>query len=361
MRIRKNQANLTHSERLAFTNALLELKRKPSRLPSSSGSTSRYDDYVYWHLMSMMNQTSSTPGSAHGGPAFLPWHRYYINQLELDLQQIDSTVTLPYWDWTVNNSTDPSASGSPWTNDFMGGDGDPNQGYAVTTGPFTGDNWKLTLFDDHHSDEPQDIRLRRQLGTLKNSSGATISINLPTNSEVQNCLLETPYYVSPWRAFQDLNNPSSMTVTKPSFCNRLEGWYGDGRIHNQVHLWVAGATQGSMYWMSSPNDPVFFLHHANVDRLWAQWQVANPNEGYHPTGTGSEVGPAGHNLNDPMKPWGNSVTPNSVLNHHSLGYAYDTDPTPLSEILIRAFNTEITTEKKVSIGSFITREDLEKM
>ncbi|TKH61965.1 tyrosinase family protein, partial [Bacillus cereus] len=102
MRIRKNQANLKQSERLAFTNALLELKRKPSRLPSSSGSTSRYDDYIYWHLMSMMNQTSSTPGSAHGGPAFLPWHRYYINQLELDLQQIDSTVTLPYWDWTVN-------------------------------------------------------------------------------------------------------------------------------------------------------------------------------------------------------------------------------------------------------------------
>ncbi|WP_255300642.1 hypothetical protein [Bacillus thuringiensis] len=47
------------------------------------------------------------------------------------------------------------------------------------------------------------------MGTFKKSSEATISINAPTNSEVQDCLLETPFYVSPWRTFQDLNNPSS--------------------------------------------------------------------------------------------------------------------------------------------------------
>lgn len=26
---------------------------------------------------------------------------------------------------------------------------------------------------------------------------------------------------------------------------------------------------------ASPGDPVFFLHHANLDRLWWQWQQAN--------------------------------------------------------------------------------------
>ena len=25
--------------------------------------------------------------------------------------------------------------------------------------------------------------------------------------------------------------------------------------------------------MSSPNDPAFWMHHANVDRVWAQWQL----------------------------------------------------------------------------------------
>jgi hypothetical protein len=32
---------------------------------------------------------------------------------------------------------------------------------------------------------------------------------------------------------------------------------------------------GSMNTMASPNDPVFFLHHANVDRLWESWQQVN--------------------------------------------------------------------------------------
>ncbi|MFV2064736.1 MAG: tyrosinase family protein [Chloroflexota bacterium] len=35
----------------------------------------------------------------------------------------------------------------------------------------------------------------------------------------------------------------------------------------------------------SPNDPIFFLHHANVDRIWASWQVANPGpDNYLPQG-----------------------------------------------------------------------------
>ena len=33
---------------------------------------------------------------------------------------------------------------------------------------------------------------------------------------------------------------------------------------------------------TSPNDPVFFLHHCNVDRLWAQWWSDNPKRPYLP-------------------------------------------------------------------------------
>src|SRR5207237_770766 len=101
-------------------------------------------------------------------------------------------------------------------------------------------------------------------------------------------------------------------------------------IHNRVHLWVAGGTPpqftdaGDMFWGTSPNDPVFWLHHANLDRLWAAWRRMYPSEPYRPSGSGSEVGPAGHNLYDKMQPW-NEKTPADVLDHRTLGYSYDTD------------------------------------
>ena len=84
--------------------------------------------------------------------------------------------------------------------------------------------------------------------------------------------------------------------------------------------------------MTSPNDPVFFLHHCNIDRLWALWQQSHPTEPYLPM----NGGPKGHDLNDPMFPWGEydpSVTPSSILNHWALGYMYDTEKPPIEQIL----------------------------
>ena len=98
----------------------------------------------------------------------------------------------------------------------------------------------------------------------------------------------------------------------PSFRNRLEGWYGSGNIHNRVHRWVGG----NMVSAASPNDPIFWLHHANIDRLWVTWQRQHPGSPYLPNGGG----PLGHNLNDAMSPFG--VTSASVLDIQVLGYSY---------------------------------------
>ena len=38
-------------------------------------------------------------------------------------------------------------------------------------------------------------------------------------------------------------------------------------MHNQGHIW----TGGTMLSAASPNDPAFFYHHANVDRLYQSW------------------------------------------------------------------------------------------
>ena len=78
---------------------------------------------------------------------------------------------------------------------------------------------------------------------------------------------------------------------------------------------------------ASPADPIFFLHHANIDRLWAAWIRLHPGAApYLPVGGAA----TGHNLNDalifsdaPPKPWAGTATPASVINHQALGYRYD--------------------------------------
>lgn len=296
MLLRKNQAALTVGERTAYVNAVLALKNS---VPSQMGLAGRYDDYVQMHMDSMM----ANPGWAHGRPAFLPWHREFLRRFELDLQAVDPTVTLPYWDWTVDQAANGPTTDIPWTSEFMGGDGDPAQDSQVTDGPFAfaAGQWTLNVVM-----APDPNYLQRSLGDPNGPSGGT----LPTPANVQGALTVVPYDQASWD-----RRP------QPSFRNRLEGWYGAGSIHNRVHLWVGGTMTG----MCSPNDPIFFLHHANVDRLWAQWQRSHADLTYAPPDA-STASLAGQRLDDPMQPFGEGFTPSALLDHLALGYQYDDEP-----------------------------------
>lgn len=54
-------------------------------------------------------------------------------------------------------------------------------------------------------------------------------------------------------------------------------------LHGNIHNIVGG--DGHMTWPEvSAFDPIFWLHHANVDRLFAMWQVLNPNSYFGPSG-----------------------------------------------------------------------------
>lgn len=297
--MRKNQATLSAAEKQAFVNALIQLK---TATPSQIGLTNRYDDYVQIHVDSM----ATMPGWAHRGPAFGPWHRVLLRNLELDLQAIDPSISLPYWDWTVDTSNGTGA-GSPWTDDFMGAMTANTD--VVTTGPFRANHhWPVNIREAGDTS----TSLIRALGrTQFQDPNAQVS-TLPTPANVQGALQETPYDRAPWGL-----------GAQPSFRDRLEGWHGPGSLHNRVHLWVGG----SMLPSTSPNDPIFFLHHCNVDRLWAQWQRQNSNLPYVPAANTAGA-PIGHRLTDPMQPWGGAVTVQSSLAHHALGYYYDSEPPP---------------------------------
>ena len=272
------------------------------------GSTlvSRYDDFVWAHHQVMMlgPNGNAGPNYAHRGPAFGPWHRELLKLYEAELQNAagDPTLTLPYWDWTMDRSAaDP---GFPFTTDFLGGDGAGNPNDKVTTGNFAG----LPL----NCDEEGYGYLRRHFG----GDGP----GLPPASAVQACLGITPYDSSTW------NINSAMAS---SFRNTLEGWVGPAAIHNAVHRWVGGSMEPG----TSPNDPVFFFHHSNIDRLWSIWEQKNSGAApYLPDNTTAAASGLTR-VNEDMSTFGRTaidryfgvdVTPGNVVNSKAIQW-YDTD------------------------------------
>ncbi len=67
-------------------------------------------------------------------------------------------------------------------------------------------------------------------------------------------------------------------------------------IHDQVHVWVGGSQhnpggepadrndpEGTMAQIPiAPADPIFWMHHANIDRLWWSWQNSQAGQNQHP-------------------------------------------------------------------------------
>src|SRR5215467_9812830 len=103
-----------------------------------SRKVSTYDLFVIWHVRAMMTMTppnQSQRNAAHSGPVFLPWHRFMLRQLELNLQRILSNPNfgLPYWDWAADGEMpqDQQPQGPLWSSDALGGTGSP-----VSDGPF---------------------------------------------------------------------------------------------------------------------------------------------------------------------------------------------------------------------------------
>ena len=89
MRIRKHYDRLTPEERQRFVQALLALK-----------DDGRYDQHVRIYQRATC--------WARRGPAFLPWHRHLLLRFEEDLRSAEPDVTLPYWDFCRDRSTQSS-------------------------------------------------------------------------------------------------------------------------------------------------------------------------------------------------------------------------------------------------------------
>ncbi|KAJ3080594.1 hypothetical protein HK102_002943 [Quaeritorhiza haematococci] len=174
---------------------------------------------------------TSVPNRYEEHPAFLPWHRCFLRNFEKDLQAINPNIVLPWWD-TARDSQDPQKS-PLFDKDAFGDDGD-KQTNCVNNGAFAG--WTRVL------PEPGCLT-RRFDGGFKR---------------------QEPYY-----SREHVNG-----VTGPNQVTNYEQFYQfvEGPIHGRPHVGIGG----DMNTMESPNDPLFYLLHADIDRMWAEWVQNNP-------------------------------------------------------------------------------------
>ncbi|MEU5598228.1 tyrosinase family protein [Streptomyces sp. NPDC020298] len=275
--VRKDAATLTAGEKRRFVNALLEVKRR-----------GEYDEFVRTHLAYFPTDGEDGLRTAHMAPSFLPWHRRFLLDLESALRRVDSSVTVPYWDWT----RDRTSTSVPWTADLLGGDGRGSD-RRVMTGPFAHREGHWTIKEG----VTEGKFLTRDLGRARDP------LELPTRNDLEWALRDPDYDVAPWDS----------TVTR-GFRNRLEGWNTgrdsvSWRNHNLVHRWVGGAMLGG----ASVNDPVFWLHHAFIDLQWYRWQRRHPGARYLPA-TPPGPGEAQHDRivarHQKLPPW--NVTPGEL-------------------------------------------------
>lgn len=191
----------------------------------------------------------------HGDPRFLPWHRAYLYYFELALQDIDPDVTLPWWDWATSGDI-PRA----YTARRVGGQANPLHSAPIR--PMTSSR-----------DPSWPRRTRRDVGSIPDV--------LPP----------------PWRDRWDwAQGAPSFT----EFNRRIT------LLHNNVHVWVAG-TMAEVDWAAY--DPIFWAHHAMVDRAWRIWQYNHPG-----------ADPPQELLDEPLEPRG--MTIRQTLSVKGLGYDY---------------------------------------
>lgn len=317
-----------------FINAVLKMKEDGI-----------YQIFVDWH------GNTDVGNVAHANVSFLAWHRIYIRLFELELQKADEAILpaegnsaegippllireildLPYWDYLDYNSSDSSLDrGRMWRADFLGS-AENSPPYEVITGSFRADKanniytlWPIIsrspnsiiadLMLSNFTYDPGTRPgpwLKRRLG----NSNSNLPVSLEINKTIRKRVFDDNYFCySP-------GDPENSTGN--SHRQVLEGFFPtgafldprrDSQMHNGVHMWIGGH-MGSV--PTAPNDPVFFLHHCNIDRLWAKWQLRhNTSPQQYPTdaeinnvrtnpGASGKLNPNAKQKAEPLIPWGN--------------------------------------------------------
>jgi tyrosinase len=88
--------------------------------------------------------------------------------------------------------------------------------------------------------------------------------------------LSAPGLLSAWSVTRDWvpsQMPTAAVLTGAT--SQTNSRFFQKMLESGVHAAVHIAVGGDMDSASSPADPIFWLHHSNIDRIWATWQKKN--------------------------------------------------------------------------------------
>jgi hypothetical protein len=188
----------------------------------------------------------------HGNWYFVPWHRVYLNYFEAACATVtgEPDFALPYWDWTslempedfFNTTYNLQGLGlsAAQITDFQ-----TTVHEANDTNPLLG--YKSASLNAQF---PFDRQQRRFTKDARN-----LGPEFAGRDAIQGMLAIDDFY---------------QFASSPAANQRDQGEHGqlEGLPHNNTH----GMVGGFMGMMLSPLDPIFWLHHCNVDRMWEAWR-----------------------------------------------------------------------------------------
>ena len=264
------RSTLPTTQKLSYINAVKCLRRLPPLSPPSfaPGARSRFDDYQAVHI----NNTFLI----HFNGRFLPWHRYYTWAYEQALRsQCGYTGYQPYWEWSAF-ANDPVASPL-----FDGS----NTSISGNGAKVPHDSWFYVV--PHSGGLNNTIPPQDGGGCLTSGPFANITVNLgPVNANGS-----LPGWIGSGTGLD--YNPRCLTRDMGGFWGDFVGWDNvtrllevegtfsdflgllDQTVHRGGHFSIGGLNNDLF---TSPGDPAFFFHHAQVDRMWTLWQNLNVTE-----------------------------------------------------------------------------------
>jgi tyrosinase len=274
-RIRKNVISLSSQEVASFA-AALNIMKTTSAVDGRRKFGSSFRNYDYLVAKHCVAAADTRGDQAHFSSAFMTFHSLLILEFESSLLAIDPSIgATPYWDWTATG-----ASAKVFTSTMFGSVPGTGTNSQVIDGLFP--NWPImalsqSIFDAKFKSNLSDATYNGYTGSTSNGflrgtkSTNTNQYNtrygrvpsVPTKGSSSACASTS---VFPWIKWYACIETGDSGGPSPSF-------------HSNPHPSIGGSSgtsQGDFLDpVSSPNDPIFMLHHANLDRNKLHWMSAN--------------------------------------------------------------------------------------